>query len=547
MASSPQASSHGEVSFSHREGSVWTHDSEPLPQLSIAQYCQQYGVNPDSGEPYRLTGYEYLTGILDSLAPRIVLMKAAQVGATVMAMLRTLWFLEAKQKSCMYLFPTHRSAARFRQGRFSVMVQRSPFFRSAVRPTGAPGQLRVGMAQFYCHGARSRVELMSSPVAYLTLDERDELYRAAGLENTPWSAVDLARQRLSGQPESWELSLSTPTIPGYGIAAEFARSWVFHFEVKCPHCQRPVTPSWPAGVAGIEGPWQRACFCCPHCRALWTHIARRQIIARGLWRSPVPASPGQAEGYHLSQLLSPVARASRLVQQWQEAQGDPAALQIFHNAVLGLPYLAEGARLAAATLEAAIARSEGRKMAATARFTAAGIDVGPRLLHIVITQKQQQQCHILWAGVVLDWQALRQVLETYGVVSYVVDAQPETHEARRLVHECPGGWMCYYRSDAQAQPVYDGTQHILRVPRSESLDALYRAWNTGRVVAPVDLPGEFAAQLQSPARVVRQARRGMPQVEYLESAGPDHYAHAMNYSLLALGLLTSSPQMQIFV
>ena len=34
--------------------------------------------------------------------------------------------------------------------------------------------MRAGRANFYCHGARSRVELMSTPVQYLTLDERDE-------------------------------------------------------------------------------------------------------------------------------------------------------------------------------------------------------------------------------------------------------------------------------------------------------------------------------------------------------------------------------------
>ncbi|MFO0812455.1 MAG: terminase gpA endonuclease subunit [Gemmatales bacterium] len=502
---------------------------------TISRYAQRVGVNPDSGEPYSLEGYEYLQGPMDCLAERVVIMKAAQVGATVMAMLRTMWYLENQKRSAMYLFPTHRTAERFRRGRFSVMVARSPFFHDVVKATGAPGHLRVGTAQFYCHGARSRAELMSVPIAYLTLDERDELYRMAGLEGTAWSAVDLARQRLAGQPRSWELSLSTPTIPGHGIAAEYDKCVQSTFLVVCPLCRQRVGLSWPASIQGLDGHPDRARYCCSRCRRPWSQEVRRQAMRSGAWFG----AEGEEKlvGFHLNQLMSPVAEASRLVRQWQEAQGDPAALQVFHNAVLGQPYLAEGARLEMAVIEAALARSQGATMAVRADRTAAGIDVGPHHLHVVITQVVEQLCRVVWAGVVLQWDELKALLVQYGVQSFVIDAQPETHQARQLVRQHPGGWMCYYRSEPGAQPLYDGAQRIVRVPRSESLDRLYQAWNQGQVVAPVNLPGEFAGQLRSPVRVVRQDRRGNPRVDYLQAGGADHYAHAMNYSLLALGLL----------
>lgn len=518
-------------------------DTPTCQMHTISTYAQELGVNPDSGTPYSLDGYEYLQGPMDCLSSRIVIMKAAQVGATVMAMLRTMWYLEHQQRSCMYLFPTHRTADRFRRGRFSVMVQRSPYFQGLVEATGAPGHMRVGVAQFYCHGARSRAELMSAPVSYLTLDERDELYRAAGMEGTPWSAVDLARQRLAGQRDSWELSLSTPTIPGYGIAAEYARAAPHDYLVPCPLCDKLTTITWPEGILGLEGNSAQAAFGCPQCRRPWTDSARRHAIQSGSWVGH--SSPGQATGFHLTQLLSPVAQAPKLAQQWQHAQGDPAAMQVFHNAVLGLPYLAEGARLEMHIIEQAIARSNGSVMATSAQHTAAGIDVGPHFLHVVILQATAGLCNIRWAGVVLGFDELRQVLHTYGVASYVVDAQPETHEARRLVYERHGGWMCYYRSDVGAQPQLDAVQHIVRVPRSESLDRLYRTWNTGQVIAPINLPVAFAEQLRSPVRIVRLDRRHQPRVEYLEAGGADHYAHAMNYGLLALSFLRSDQRMEI--
>jgi hypothetical protein len=500
----------------------------------VSSYATTFGVNPDSGEPYSLVGFEYLADIFDDLTPRVVIQKAAQVGATVMAMLRTVWFLDRRKKSAMYLFPTHRSADRFRRGRFTVMVQRSPSLQGRVKATGAPGHLRVGAAQFYCHGARSRAELMSVPVAYLTLDERDELYRMAGLEGTPWSGVDLARQRLAGQAESWEVSLSTPTIPGHGIAAEFARSDQREFLVRCPHCSCRTPLHWPEALLGIDGPPKQARFCCPLCRTPWDDAARRAAIQVGVWH-PRNAQ-AETHGYQLNQLLSPVAKARRLVKQWQEAQGDPAALQVFHNAVLGLPYLAEGARLDLKYVEDAVAQGGGATMADFGVNTAAGIDVGPQLLHVVIVQRAINWCHLLWAGVVTEWHELEQLLRQYDVRSYVIDAQPETHQARRLVTQYPGGWLCYYRTSLGAQPHQHTELNILRVPRSETLDALYQAWKRGQVIAPANLPPAFVDQLRSLVRVVRLDRRGQARVDYLEAGGPDHYAHAMNYALLALSL-----------
>jgi hypothetical protein len=242
-------------------------------------------------------------------------------------------------------------------------------------------------------------------------------------------------------------------------------------------------------------------------------------------------------GFHLSQLYSPVVKAERLVRQWQEAAGDPAALQVFHNAVLGVPYLAEGARLEMSVIEEAIARSNGATMAGRAERTAAGIDVGPQQLHVVITQRVAEQCRVVWAGVALQWHELPGLFARFGVQSFVIDAQPETHQARDLARQHAGGWMCYYRSEPHAQPMYDEAQRIVRVPRSETLDRLYQAWNRGLVTVPVNLPSGFVEQLRSPVRVVRLDRRGNPRVDYLEAGGADHYAHAMNYSLLALGLL----------
>ncbi len=60
----------------------------PLP--TISDYALMFGLNPDTARPLGFHRHEYLLGPLDDLAPRVVLMKGAQVGATVLAVLRAL-------------------------------------------------------------------------------------------------------------------------------------------------------------------------------------------------------------------------------------------------------------------------------------------------------------------------------------------------------------------------------------------------------------------------------------------------------------------------
>lgn len=514
-----------------------------IPNTSIASYVESVCVNPDQGRPLAFEDYEFLGIPLGDRSSLIVVQKAAQVGVTVTAILRALWFIDAKQLQTMYLFPTHRSAHRFSRGRFSVLLEQSPYLGALFREVRAAGHRRAGNVNFYCHGARSRTELMSTPVQYLTLDERDELY--GGSTRQPWSAVDLARQRLSGQRDAWELHVSTPTIPGHGIAAEFAQSDQNHYHVTCPHCSRWVQPIWPDAVefaahslqftehasdllsANCELP--TANFCCPLCRHRWSDAERRDALRHGRWMARYP---GRAvRGYHLSQLLSPAATAPRLVALWLACQSHPPAKQVFYNSVLGLP-LAEGARLDRRFIDDAIARG-GYAMAASSQGSVMGIDVGPTWFHIVIAEPAGDFLRIVWAGKVHEWKQLPELIQRYQVRGYVIDAMPETHQVRELVRAYPQGAMCYYRGPAST-PAIDVAGSVIRVPRTESLDAMYLRWRLGKVAAPEDVPAEFIEQLTTPVRIIRIGRDAQPYAEYLDSGGPDHYAHAMNYCELAL-------------
>ncbi len=524
-----------------------------MPPALIDAHVQSVCVNPDKARSLRFGGFEHLLAPLFDTSRRIVIQKSAQMGATVLAILRAVWFLDARQAHTMYLFPTQRSALRFSRGRFQVLLEQSRYLRRLFKQVRSAGHLRAGPVSFHCHGARSRADLMSTPVQYLTLDERDELYLGKVGRPQPWSAVELARQRLSGQSAYWELDLSTPTIPGHGVAAEFARSDQHRFLLHCPRCDRFVLPTWPDAIdcgfrlaeeAAEQLPDQAiraARFRCQLCGQSWTNDERRQAIRRGDWQAEHPER--ELRGYHLSKLVSPVANAAELVRQWQASRSHVAARQVFYNSVLGLPYLAEGARLEQRFIDEAMARG-GYAMAHASQGSVVGVDVGPTWLHVVVAEPVNDLLRIVWAGVVPEWQQLAELLRRYAVQAFVIDAMPETHHARSLVRAFPQGRLCYYRGPGSELAV-DAEGNAIRVPRTDSLDAMYLRWRLGKVLAPRDLPSDFAEQLRNLVRVVRIGREGQAVADYLDSGLPDHYAHALNYCELALALRGRTPVFEI--
>jgi hypothetical protein len=508
-----------------------------------SQYAATHVVNPETGRRLFFKAHAYLREPLDRLDPRVIVQKGAQVGATVLAMVRALFMVDVCQAHTLYLFPTHRSALRFSRGRLAVLLDASRHLASLFRRQRNAAHLRAGRINLYCHGGRSRPELMSLPAQALIIDERDEMYQADPFGRQPWSAVELARQRLAGQDPNWELDLSTPTLPGCGIAADYAASDQRIYMVKCPRCGRGVSLSWPDSLCWSEANAERRppSYRCAACKGLWREAERRAAVRSGFWTPR--RRGGAARGYWIPRLLAPKLTADRLVREWRAAQGAEGKLQVFHNAVLGLPYLPESGRLRRAELVAAMTASPFVMAAGSTTPCVMGADVGPAWLHVVILEAGPPRPRALWIGKTPGWNELAKLLQRYTVRAFVLDAQPETHRAREFVRRHRQGFLCYYRGDAE--PNLDAARQTLWAARTGSLDETFGRLRRCDLLLPRDAPAEFLQQLESPVRLLRRGRDGELRAVYQEAGGPDHYAHALNYALLALKLLARPPSFSV--
>src|SRR5437867_6719352 len=140
--------------------------SDPLAQWAVRR------IRLD-GRPFTFGGHAYLRGIYDDTSPHVVLMKAAQIGGTVWAVLRSLHAC-LSGLNVIYLFPTRTDVLEFSKSRVGPLIEDNPFLAKNMRDTDTAGLKRIGSAHLYLRGMQSALGLKSVPADMIVFDELNE-------------------------------------------------------------------------------------------------------------------------------------------------------------------------------------------------------------------------------------------------------------------------------------------------------------------------------------------------------------------------------------
>jgi len=178
------------------------------------------------GKPFSFEGHEYLRGLYDDTTPHVVVIKAAQLGVTTWAILRSLHGC-LSGLTVLYFFPTKTDVLDFSRSRVNPLIAANAFLTRAIKETDTAGLKRIGDAYLYLRGMQSTVGMKSVPADVVVFDELDEA--------TP-DAKALARERLSHSDYRRMVELSNPSLPGYGIDEAFQESDQRAWMIKCQSC-----------------------------------------------------------------------------------------------------------------------------------------------------------------------------------------------------------------------------------------------------------------------------------------------------------------------
>lgn len=504
------------------------------------------------GSKFSLRDHIYLKEIYENTDRLKCFMKASQLGLTEYLVSLAIHMNIERKGDVLYLMPTIGDVSDFSRSRMNTTIEASKAIAEhVVSATGTSrGADTIGLKRFdtsfmYMRGAGvdkagKAQQLKSIPVDLVIFDELDEMDERA---------IPIAVQRMNHSPIREEVYNSTPTYHGFGIHKRWSVSDQREWFVPCPRCgerQQLLVENCIIEMDALERPirWHgqnegRAWVACVKCGG------EMDRGAAGEWVATHPGRP--LVGYHPTQLMAVHVPLIEIVNDLMDLSKQKR--QETHNQRLGNAHTPEGGRMTTSILDKM--RRDYAHGPVPGIKPSAGIDVG-KMLHIVIrAPKENGERRQLWAGDVFTFEEAANVLRTYNVSNFVIDALPETRKARELQAQFPlgTGWLAYYQGAEKSEmPVaWNEKDRIVNIDRTRLLDEMYAGFydgETSTLPATIESVRDYYDHMCAPVRVLHTKNDGTKVALYVGDAA-DHFAHAENYCLAAskrpYGMVASAP------
>lgn len=500
--------------------------------------------------PFTFKHHPWLRAMHDSEAEFNVGQKAAQMGYTETMLNLALYHIDINGTSVLYVLPSsHPDATNFSADRFGIAVELSPYLKDLFSEVSNVGHKRTGNANLYIRGSRSRSQLKSIATGVVILDEKDEMTA----KNVP-----LAYERTAGQIKKLIWQISTPSIPGYGINADFEESTQNHFFFRCPHCSRYTELIFPDSFVlvgdSLHDPRLHDSYMqCKECKHPLAHEGKEQYLQDSHW---VPQFRDREwTGWYINQLYSPAIKPYDIAKSTILAESDPGHEQELYNSKMGLPRVVKGAGVT----DADIIKCLGEYMSYEAhygnRVVTAGIDVG-KFFHYVIEEwilppagsrivdiNASAVCRLLKAGVTTELKVVEDDLINFRTDFAVIDSQPERRLAIEFANRHYGKIRaCSYEMGIEGKQIHlDAIEPRLKVDRTSWLDLSLGRFKNQTIMLPIDICEEYKQHIKAQVRIYTPDPFGNMTGRWVTpDKKHDHWGHARNYSEIALPLATST-------
>jgi hypothetical protein len=483
------------------------------------------------GRPFDFKGHNYLIKPYQDNHPYQVIEKAAQMGASVLGMAKAFYVCDKLNANTIYFFPTDEDVREFSKTRVAPIIRDSPHIREIVDDVDSVGVRQIGRGFLYFRGMRSQIRMKSAPADFLVFDELDEV--DAGDKN-----VATAEQRLNHSALRWKFMLSTPTFEDYGVDRIFKMSDQQYWNVICKHCDAKniLEKQWPECVKRLSD--AKAILICRKC-------GNELETGYGEWIAENPTRE-RIRGYHFCGLYNPYADLVGMLETWEEGNDD--RVQELMRQQLGIPYVTADRQL---SIEQVKRCCDPYQMIDSGEKCYMGVDQRGRELHVVIRGREKftRKPMVLFIGRVKTFHDLDLIMLRYDISLAVVDGTPNQHSAREFMARFPGRvYLAYYNADQRGSYKWkeansSDDDYMVTVNRTEALDNMYEEITRRDVALPTYNDSEvamFCVQLTKLARMHEVEEHNKYLMGTLKAAiykklGEEHYAHAMSYSLIAMG------------
>jgi hypothetical protein len=487
------------------------------------------------GKPYRFfdpvikqAQRPFLVQMLDDQHPKKTCEKSRQAGVSENNVSEILYLCNRYSfKKFMYLFPTRDQMRDFVRSRVDSAIEESPYIKMRVcKDKNSQAFKRVANCDLFFRsgGKGNQAEGVDSDGVWF--DERDRMTS---------SNLDAFRQGLKSSDLALIRDVSTPSLPGYGVDISFQLSDKKYWFVRCTKCGHWQNIQFSKSIVKIKAECRYA-YRCLKCSGI-------DCIDRtnGEWVPEITDRQCEWSGYHLSQLDCPWIPLEDILKDYKRM-----IPQLFFNYVLGLPYVGSNLLIVQSDINNSI-DSTIESIQKTGQYVI-GVDWGDTSWAVVgkVVQGKLLIVHyerLNYLDPELHIKRVLELIDSWKAQLCVCDKGYGRDRNSILIKERPNiVWECYYVDGAGVKILdnqWNSNSYRITSNRTVTLKVMSRAWRSGEFILPKRLvynnkeSKTYFDHLKSLAIKVNEISEGVFW-ESVGNMGPDHFAHATNYALIAM-------------
>lgn len=423
---------------------------EQLAAANIHCFLEIHGITNEMGRKLDFHEHAFLWDIFSDLSPHQAIRKAAQIGFSTTAIIKSMWLAKSRKMDIIYTLPTYGDVHDFVSSKTNRIIEQNHIFKEWIPATDYTKieSKHIGDSVIHYRGTWSeRAALMISS----DLNVHDEVDRSN------LKVVDQYYSRLQHSKYAWQWLFSNPSVPDQGVDKLWNRSDQKHWFIKCSHCnlQQFLTM---ANVQMYEGKWD---ICCTKCK------------------KPIDRTKGQwvkrwddkdVSGYWISLLMAPWVSAERIKQLEQTKSPE-----FFANFVLGVPYVGSGNAVTKdmimRNLTDEINRQDGRIVI--------GVDTGVDIRYVIGNAKG-----IFYFGQCVGYGELELLMKRWPKAIMVIDQGGDIVKPRELREQYKNRiFLAHYRAETVAEDLFefDDSEGRVMIDRTRGIQLLVDEFTDRRI------------------------------------------------------------------
>jgi len=214
--------------------SISPEDLEALKRHNFLLWACTSGIKVDH-KPFDIDSHKYLIPMYLDRAQEFVLMKSAQMGATIFVLLKIFWFCLYRSAKACFFFPTQDGVNLLSKDRLTPLVQSNAQLIEAVQDTDTIGYKKIGKeSALYLRHLGGVASKDSTPFDFIAFDE---------VRLLPAQDIDQAYERISHSIYKMIMHVSTAGYPHADIHRRFLEGTQNYWHTKCncfPLCQKII-------------------------------------------------------------------------------------------------------------------------------------------------------------------------------------------------------------------------------------------------------------------------------------------------------------------